>query len=192
MNSETELEKEGGQNPSTSSEEVSNQENASSVDSVFASDVDPVVKLEAELKEAKERELRSQAELENFRKRMLRDVEQQLRFANLPFARDLLDVVDNLNRATSSAEASHADDPLFQGVKLVQQQLMQVFAKYHCKPIEALGKPFDPNFHQAIAQSPSDEHEAGIIMVEASVGYTIHDRVIRPSQVIVSTGASKS
>jgi len=169
------------------SQETSAQDTAS-VDTVMGSEGDAVQKLEAELKEARDRELRTQAELENFRKRLTRDLEQQLKFATLPFARDLLEVIDNLNRAVQVAETTAPQDPLLEGVKLVQQQIMQVFSKYNCKPIEAVGKEFDPNFHQAIAQAPHDSIESGKISLEASVGYMMHDRVIRPSQVIVSTG----
>ena len=164
----------------------------SPMSSVSMNGDDTIRRLESDLKEARERELRSQAELENFRKRTMRDVEQQIRFANFPFARDLLEVVDNLNRATSSAESVDPNDPLLLGMKLVQQQLMQVFEKYHCKPIDALGQLFDPNYHQALAQAPSPEYEANRVMVEASKGYLMHDRVIRPSQVIVSTGTSSN
>jgi molecular chaperone GrpE len=64
-----------------------------------------------------------------------------------------------------------------------------VLEKHHCKPIPGLGKPFDPNIHQAIAQQPSADYAAGVVMMETSVGYTLHDRVIRPSMVIVSTGS---
>ena len=184
--------------PETENEKDADQASRDSMESdstdpfsVFSGEEDRIQQLESELKEARERELRSQAELENFRKRVLRDVEQQLRFANLPFARDLLEVVDNLNRATTSAEAANANDPLLLGVKLVQHQLMQVFEKYHCKPINALGQVFDPNYHQAIAQNPSAEYDANHVMIEASQGYIMHDRVIRPSQVIVSSGPSQ-
>lgn len=144
--------------------------------------------LEQQLSDLKERELKAQAELENFRKRILRDTEQTLKYASLNLVRDMLDVVDNLNRATEAATAAGDKGGLVDGVKMVLQQLTSVLDKYHCKPIPAVGKPFDPNVHQAIAQMPSPEHAAGIVMQETSVGYVLHDRVIRPSMVIVSTG----
>jgi molecular chaperone GrpE len=105
----------------------------------------------------------------------------------------MLDVVDNLNRATESAQKAGESGNLVDGVKLVLQQLTGVLEKHHCKPIPGLGKPFDPNIHQAIAQQPSDQYPAGTVMMETSLGYMMHDRVIRPSMVIVSTGpASQS
>ena len=144
--------------------------------------------LEQQVADLKERELKAQAELENFRKRLLRDTEQQLKYALLPFVRDLVEVVDNLNRASEASNASTSTDGLVAGVKLVQTQFHQVLSKYGCKPIESLGQKFDPNFHQAIAQQPSADHAAGVVMLETSVGYVMHDRVVRPSMVIVSTG----
>jgi molecular chaperone GrpE len=144
--------------------------------------------LEQQLADVRERELKAQAELENFRKRLLRDTEQQLKYALMPFVRDLVEVVDNLNRASEAANTGSGTEGVVAGVKLVQHQFNQVLAKYSCKPIVSVGQQFDPNFHQAIAQQPSAEHAAGTVMYETSVGYIMHDRVVRPSMVIVSTG----
>lgn len=144
--------------------------------------------LEQQVAEFRDRELKAQAELENFRKRLLRDTEQQLKYAVVPFVRDLLEVVDNLNRATDAATASGSTDSLVSGVKLVQGQLATVLGKFECRPIASVGQTFNPYHHQAISQMPSEEHAAGIVMHETSVGYMLHDRVIRPSMVIVSTG----
>jgi len=153
-----------------------------------ASPEDTVAAMEQQLAELKDRELKAQAELENFRKRILRDTEQTLKYASLPLVRDVLEVSDNLSRAAEAAQASADTASLLAGVRMVQQQLKGVLEKYNCKPIDALGKPFDPNIHQAIAQSPSNDYPAGSVSLEASVGYMMYDRVIRPSHVIVSTG----
>ncbi len=160
----------------------------SEVDSFFNGD-DRITELMAKLKAAETEVLKSHAEAENFRKRLQRDADQQLRYANLPLVRDMLDVIDNLKRATGAAgnDAANAS-VLLDGVKMVTQQLADVLTKYACRPIESVGKPFDPNFHEAIAQMPSAEVPAGSVAQEVAVGYTLHDRVIRPSQVIVSTG----
>ncbi len=150
-----------------------------------------VALLESQVSEHRKRELQAQAELENFRKRMIRDNEQQLRYANLPLVRDLLDVVDNLSRAIQASSKDNATEKsaLLEGVTLVHQQLMNVFKKYNCHPIESLGKEFDPNFHEAISQAPSNEYPSGTVMYVAAEGYKMYDRVVRPSQVIVSTGS---
>lgn len=142
------------------------------------------------LHEAEQEALRARAELENFRKRMLRDSEQQLKYSGIGLMRDLLDVVDNLNRATEAAkeDASNAS-ALLEGVEMVTTQLSGVLAKHGCTPIEALGSEFDPNYHEAISQMPSEEHDSGMVAQEVAVGYKLHDRVVRPSNVIVSTGS---
>ncbi len=186
-----------------SNESTPNQNESSASDSIFetlesnvfdgAGDESPeqvVDLLEQQLADLKDRELKAQAELENFRKRLLRDTEQQLKYALLPLVRDLVEVVDNLNRASDAATNSGSTDGLVAGVKLVQHQFHSVLAKYSCNPIESVGQPFDPNFHQAIAQQPSDQYAAGLIVLETSVGYVMHDRVVRPSMVIVSTGSA--
>lgn len=150
-----------------------------------------VQQLEQQVVELRDRELKAQAELENFRRRVLRDVDQQLKYSAMPLVTDLLDVLDNLNRAVDSATPGTGTEGLVAGVKLVQQQFVNVLGKHHCKQIPSLGAPFDPNVHQAISQQPSDTHPAGTVMVEHSVGYTLHDRVVRPSMVVVSTGSSQ-
>lgn len=166
-----------------------NSTTAEALDAAFSEAADSTIeKLEQQLAEAVDRELKAQAELENFRKRIYRETEQTVKYAALPLIRDLLEVLDNLARATDAASNSPDASGLLDGVKMVQQQMTAVFAKHHCKPIPGLGSSFDPNVHQAIAQSPSDDYEAGQVMLEASTGYTLHDRVIRPSHVIVSTG----
>jgi len=147
-----------------------------------------IQELEQQVVELRDRELKAQAELENFRRRMLRDVDQQLRFSSMPLVTDLLEVLDNLNRAMESAVPTAGSEGLIAGVKLVQQQFVNVLSKHQCKQIPSVGMPFDPNVHQAISQQPSDTHAAGTVMLEHSVGYMLHDRVVRPSMVVVSTG----
>lgn len=135
--------------------------------------------------------LRGRAEMENFRKRMQRDADQQLKFANVPLVRDLLDVIDNLNRALESARGDESNaKALIEGVQMVSQQFTDVLAKHGCKPIQAVGTDFDPNIHQAIAQMPSPQFAAGKVAQQLALGFMLHDRVIRPAQVIVSTGAA--
>ena len=145
--------------------------------------------LKIELAQANERALRAQAELENFRKRIYRDTDQQLKFATVGLLKDILEVSDNLARALDAASSSEASSGVAQGIKMVQSQLLTVLGKHNCQPIESMGKPFDPNFHEALPQMPSAEHPAGTIVQELRKGYMLHDRVVRPSQVILSSGA---
>ncbi len=161
--------------------------------------------LEQQVREANDRALRSHAELENYRKRAQRELADERKYAVVPFARDLLPVVDNLERAIEAAQAqadtlarsasegkaaSTSSDitHLLDGVKMVATQLESVLKAHQAVRIDTVGTPFDPNFHQALAQEPSDEHPAGTITRSAQSGYKLHDRVIRPAQVFVSTG----
>ncbi len=152
------------------------------------SNMNSISQLEQLIVDLRDRELKAQAELENFRRRILRDVDTQLKFAAMPLVNDLLEVVDNLHRASGTASGATSIEGVVAGVKLVQQQLGQVLAKHHCEPIPGVGHPFDPNVHQAIAQQPSSEFPAGTVMLETSLGFRMYDRVVRPSMVIVSTG----
>jgi molecular chaperone GrpE len=154
-----------------------------------------IAELEAQLQEANQKALRAGAELENFRKRAQREMADERRYAVLPLVRDLLAVLDNLNRAietTLTRRASEGvNDPnasLLEGVKMVAAQFEAVLKQHGCTPIETVGTPFDPNQHQAIAQEPSDQYPAGTITRAAQIGYKLHDRVVRPAQVFVSTG----
>lgn len=142
--------------------------------------------LKKSLEEANDRALRLHAELDNVRKRARRELEEERRFANLHLLRDLLPVVDNLARAVEAGETTRDVEKLLEGVKLVAQQLDEVLARYHCRRISTLGQPFDPNLHEAIAQQPSQEYSEPTVLNEARAGFTLHDRVIRPSQVVVS------
>ena len=142
--------------------------------------------LRAQLEKAEDRALRSQAELENYRKRVARDLQVERRYAHLPLMRDLLPVLDNMDRAIEAAEQTHDADGLLEGVKMVAQQLQGVFGTYHCVKIEALGRPFDPHQHEAVLQQPSDQHPAGTVLQVVQTGFQLHDRVVRPAQVIVS------
>ncbi len=141
-----------------------------------------------DVEEANKRVLMAQADSENFRKRMRRDYEDQLRFASLPLINDILQVRDNLNRAADAAGASESVQSLRDGVSMVAKQLDDTLAKYGVKPVDDSGE-FDPNIHEAISQMPSPEHAAGQIAHVAVTGYMLHERVIRPSQVVVSTGS---
>jgi len=143
--------------------------------------------LEQSLQAAEDRFLRSQAELENSRKRMRRDMEDERRYACLPLIRDMLTVMDNLNRALGSAQSASADDtPLLAGVRMVANEFQSVLEKYNCQRIPAEGMPFDPNFHSAIGQMPTKDHSPGTVVRVVLDGYQLHDRVVRPAQVLVA------
>ncbi len=148
--------------------------------------VDECESLRGELAEAKDRVLRVQAELENYRKRSAREMLDQRRYAQLPLMRDLLPALDNLHRAIESAEQTDDTAGLLEGVKMVTEQLDGVLTKNGCQKIEALGEPFDPHLHEAISQQPSADYPENTVMLVTQAGFQLHDRVVRPSQVIVS------
>ena len=158
----------------------------------FATDTDQssevIQKLQDELKESEKRVLLAQADLENFRRRVRRESQDQIKYAGSGLMTDLLESVDNLHRAIESYEADPNGDGLRDGVKLVTDQIMESLAKRDCKAIEALGQAFDPNQHQALQMQPSEEYDANVVMQDLRTGYMLHDRVLRPSQVFVSTG----
>jgi molecular chaperone GrpE len=142
--------------------------------------------LRADLEQMKDRAMRVQAELENYRKRVAREMADERRYAELSLMRDLLPVLDDMRRAIEAAEKSGESPQLLEGFRMVVAQLQGVLDRHHCTPIRALHEPFDPNCHEAILQQPSNEHPAGTVIYEARTGYRLHDRVVRPTQVIVA------
>ncbi|MFC1759093.1 nucleotide exchange factor GrpE [Planctomycetota bacterium] len=160
-------------------------------DAVAAStDMSEVGKLKAAAKEANDRALRAQAEVDNVRRRFRRENEEAMLYANKPLLTDLLPVIDNIHRALESARANPEGSGLLEGVSMVAEQLIGVLEKNNCPMIQAKGEQFDPDLHAAILQQASDEPKGTIIEV-AQDGYRLHERLIRPSQVIVSTGPAE-
>lgn len=142
--------------------------------------------------EAEQRALRQQAELENFRKRVYREMAVEREYAEEALLRDLLQVVDNLDRAFQAASDEEAENSgILQGMQMVRQQFVAVLESHHCKRIDAQGAPFDPNFHEAISQTPHDDVPKGHVIQVVVEGYVLHDRVLRPTQVLVSSGSGE-
>jgi molecular chaperone GrpE len=168
-------------------------------DDVFADSIDAAMPTESRDQEmerlrraaddADKRVLMAQAEAENFRKRMRRDFEDQIRYAAMPMVVDLLQVRDNLHRAIDAVKGdseSTAVGGLRDGVSMVAKLLDDTLAKYGVVEIPAEGKAFDPNFHEAITQMANPDLAPGTIVHVATAGFRMHDRVVRPAQVIVS------
>jgi molecular chaperone GrpE len=147
---------------------------------------DAIIALEQERNKYLELLQRTQADFENYRKRMQREMEAQRRYAALPLARDVLAVLDNLHRAVQAAEQSRDADTLIQGVTMVARQLDEVLERHDVRPIDALGQTLDPNLHEAVGARPSAEHPPHAVLEELERGYQMHDRVVRPSKVIVA------
>lgn len=156
-----------------------------------SSDATEEIDLAAALEAEKDRVLRLQAEMQNLRQRTSRELADERRYSPIGVMRDVLPVLDNIDRAIAAAEKNSDADALLEGFRLVRQQLKSVLAQHHCQPIEAVGEPFDPGYHEAIQQQSSEEHAAGNVMMATQTGYRLHDRVVRPTQVIVSTGPAE-
>jgi len=147
-------------------------------------------------KEAQEKLLYVYAEFENFKKRTARDLQQQMAYANESLIKEVLPIIDNLCRAKDHAcENGEKSDEKFakflEGIDLILKQLMTVLGKFGVEELETKGEKFDPNFHEAMEQVESDDHEHGDIVNEYQKGYKFKDRVIRPSKVSVATKKKK-
>ncbi len=165
---------------------ISEQASDQTVDDALAGSTSP--DNFGELAAVNDRLLRLQAEMQNLRNRTSREINDERRYAALPVLRDLLPVIDNIDRAIDAAAKAGEAENLLAGFRLVRQQLATVLSQTQCEVIDPTGQPFDPNFHQAILQQPSPDVPAGHVMMTAQPGYKLHDRVIRPAQVIVSSG----
>jgi molecular chaperone GrpE len=129
---------------------------------------------------------RERAEFVNARKRLERERGEAYQRANLETVKKLLPLLDDFERALDRVPERVAADPWFEGIQLVQRKLQMLLEGMNVERIEALGQPFDPNFHEALALRPSDEHESGTVIEELQPGYKVGDRVIRPSLVNVA------
>jgi molecular chaperone GrpE len=132
---------------------------------------------------------RTQADFENYQKRNQREREQERRYAHGSLSVDLLPVLDNLERAMAAARQANEKGPLVEGVGLVLTQFLDLLKRHGVTPIEAEGKPFDPNRHQAVMQQPSGDVPPNTVTQVLERGFMIHDRVLRPARVAVSVAA---
>ncbi|MBI5266471.1 MAG: nucleotide exchange factor GrpE [candidate division Zixibacteria bacterium] len=145
-------------------------------------------KLRGRVAELEDKLLRSMAELDNYRKRTARQFEDIARTANDKLLGELFDVVTNLDRALEHCRDGADIESLRQGMELIQSQFIGLLARNDIQPIVALGQPFDPKYHEALAHIDSNEYAANLVCVEITKGYMQGDRVIRHTQVAVSRG----
>jgi molecular chaperone GrpE len=154
--------------------------------------------LTKEVAEAKDRMLRTLAEMENLRKRTMREVSDARTYAISGFARDVLDIADNLQRALDAlpAEARAAADPglkaLIEGVELTERSLHNALEKHGVRKFDPAGEKFDPNVHQAMYEVPDSSVTVGTIAQVIQAGYMIGERVLRPALVGVAKGGAKA
>jgi molecular chaperone GrpE len=144
-----------------------------------------IAQLELEKKETYDRLLRTAADFDNYRKRTRREIDEAALKAREQVLKEMLPVIDNLERALSAAQAGQGAG-IVDGVKLVLRQFATALERFEVKPIEAVGQPFDPAFHEAITQLATTEHPNGTVVAEMQRGYTIGNRLLRPSLVAVA------
>ncbi|MCP4944019.1 MAG: nucleotide exchange factor GrpE [Planctomycetaceae bacterium] len=178
------------QGAEANSELESTETHQEAVDQVLETRDEEMDRLREAASSADSRVLKAQAEAENFRKRLRRDYEDQVKYAPVPLVTDMLEVRDNLLRGLEAAKNSADAGGLQEGVEMVVKQLDDFLTKHAVLQIPTEGEQFDPNFHEAISQMPSDS-ESGMVAHVAQVGFKMHDRVVRPSQVVVSTGPAE-
>ncbi|NOU68062.1 nucleotide exchange factor GrpE [Paenibacillus sp. LMG 31461] len=133
-----------------------------------------------------QRLLRVQADFDNFRRRARTEKEDFAKYASLKLIEQLLPIVDNFDRALSSSKETKDFDALVKGLDMTYRGIDQLLTAEGLKPIESVGHPFNPEFHQAVMQVESEEHEEGIVVEELQKGYILKDKVIRPAMVKVS------
>lgn len=129
---------------------------------------------------------RTRADFENYQKRIQRDLAEERKYAPGQFVRELLPVLDNLERALGAARQQGENNPLVQGVAMVQSQLRDILGRFGVTPIDAEGQPFDPNLHEAVMQRPEAGTTPGTVVEVLEPGYRLHERVLRPARVVVA------
>ncbi len=170
---------------------IGDGESDESAEPEVAEEVDPVMQLQTRVADLEDQKLRALAEADNHRKRMARQFETVTRAANDRLLGEFLDVVDNLERALEHDAANgNSEDTngaaVREGTALIHQQMLDLLTRHQVRPIDAVGRPFDAAWHEALMQVASDEYDEGIVVSEIRKGYMIGDRVLRHARVAVS------
>lgn len=173
---------EGEEKLSTFEQENKEEESPSEIEKLRQD----LVAKELEAKKNYDLYLRQVAELENFKKRVAREKEEAIRYGNEALVKDLLPVLDNLERAVEHAELGGNGKPLLAGIELVLKGFLEVLEKHGVTQISAKGEPFNPQKHEAFAQVESTDHEPNTVVEELHKGYFMADRLLRPSLVSVA------
>lgn len=145
-----------------------------------------VAAAQEETAQIKEQMIREQAETQNIRKRLQKDVENARKYALEKFAEDLLPIIDNLERAIASAGEGEEVKPVLEGLELTLKSFVDTLAKYNVEQVDPHGEPFDPQLHQAMTMVPNPDIEPNSVMDVVQKGYTLNGRLVRPAMVVVS------
>ena len=189
------LEEQDLENPTSEKEEQVSEEPKDQEEAEISSE-DLIEKLNEEITSLKDQRLRAVAELENFRKRAEKDQSDALKYGISNFAKEIINIRDNIERAQSSisdeAKNNEAIKSVIEGIDLIAQSVVSTFEKIGIKKIESLNEKFDHNLHQAMMEIENEELEPGTIVQELIPGYTLHDRLLRPAMVGVSKKSKKN
>lgn len=142
--------------------------------------------LKRQAEEAQQRQLRVQADFDNYRRRTLKETAELQKYASVKLVTSLLPVLDNFGRALQTSAEAAESDSFVKGIEMINRQLWQVLETEGLKAMDPVGQPFDPELHQAIMQVESEEHDEGIVVEVVQPGYWLSDKVIRPAMVKVS------
>lgn len=143
----------------------------------------------AEVEKYKDAALRSRAEFDNYRKRVVREKEDAIRYANTSLFENLLPILDNFELGLGAAKTATDAAGIVQGLEMVRKQLEDFLRTSGVENIDATGQPFDPNFHEAVGQEASAEFPEGTVVRQLRRGFKLRDRLLRPASVVVSKGA---
>lgn len=157
-----------------------------------ATPADPAQLLQAEMERWKDLAYRSQAELDNFRKRFDRESQEARSYANASLLRALLPILDNFEMGLDAARAESEKSMIFTGMSMVHRQIQDFLREMGVTEVETLGRPFDPNLHDAVAQEPAPGQPEGSILRVTRRGYRLKDRLLRPSSVVVAAAPAAS
>jgi molecular chaperone GrpE len=160
-------------------------------ESISPNDEDPIAGLQSDLERFRDLALRSQADFENFKKRAAREKEDAIKYANSGLLERLIAIVDNFELGLNAAKSEGENSPVLAGLGMVLKQLNDFLADNGLQPIDAEGRPFDPNLHEAIAHEPNESVPEGSVVRQMRRGYRLKDRLLRPSTVVVSSGPPK-
>jgi len=175
----------------TNTNTIESLEEDSSVTDACSSVQEELVSKTEECKALNDKYLRLAAEFENYKRLTQRDQREQIRFGNEQLLKELLPVVDNMERAIKAARTNGGDSVLIQGVELTLKQLSGILAKFGVQAIETAGQEFDPSAHQAVSYGPSNDVPANKVLDEFQKGYRLHDRILRAAMVSVSSGPAQ-
>lgn len=186
------VEEASGPIPEAEAPDVSPVEEPAKADDEVGSLLKKLEEVSAEASNQKERYLRAVADLENYRKRAIREKDEARRQANMGLVEDLLPIMDNFKLGLKSAESHEGGAAFAEGFRMILTQLESALEQNGLEAINPEGEAFDPNFHEALAHLPHEEVEDGHIIEVQRIGYKLHDRLLRPAAVIISSGAPEA